>query len=256
MKIDLWTLSLQAINVLILLWLLRHFLFKPIQQVLTQRQDNAARLSAQTQAALAAAEQERKQLAAERAGLAQTREQTLAEARVSAQHERQALLDAAAAAAAQLTAASRKALAGERAEAAQTLQQDLAGLAVDIARQLLQRLPRADVEQAFIDGACAQLAALTPEQRASLGADGDSALEAEIISDTALDAAAQQHCRERLQTLLGRAVTARFLVDPSLLAGIELRFRHHLIRNSWAADLERIRATLNQSQAAATASPP
>ena len=46
MKIDWWTLGLQAVNVLILVWLLSRFLFKPVAAIIAERQQAATRLEA------------------------------------------------------------------------------------------------------------------------------------------------------------------------------------------------------------------
>ena len=37
MRIDLWTLGLQAINALVLIWLLARFLFRPIAAIIAER---------------------------------------------------------------------------------------------------------------------------------------------------------------------------------------------------------------------------
>ena len=45
MKIDWWTLGLQTINVLVLLWVLQRFLLKPVQAMIAQRQKLTQQLS-------------------------------------------------------------------------------------------------------------------------------------------------------------------------------------------------------------------
>ena len=37
MQIDWWTLALQTINFLVLVWLLTHFLYRPVRQVIAER---------------------------------------------------------------------------------------------------------------------------------------------------------------------------------------------------------------------------
>ncbi|MEZ5703229.1 MAG: hypothetical protein R3E42_16625 [Burkholderiaceae bacterium] len=71
MHIDGWTLLLQAINLAVLLVLLRWLLYKPLMAVIDQRQQRVNE-------ALAAAQREREQAEQERQALATQRAQTSA----------------------------------------------------------------------------------------------------------------------------------------------------------------------------------
>ena len=60
MRIDWWTLGFQTVNVLVLVWLLSRFLFKPVAQIIADRQQQAAALmrdatNARASASIAAA---------------------------------------------------------------------------------------------------------------------------------------------------------------------------------------------------------
>jgi F-type H+-transporting ATPase subunit b len=46
MRIDWWTLALQTFNVLVLVWILSRFLFRPVASMIEQRQAAAAKLLA------------------------------------------------------------------------------------------------------------------------------------------------------------------------------------------------------------------
>lgn len=59
MQIDWWTLGLQTVNALVLIWLLAHFLFRPVVDAIATRQKAAGQLLADAQAAKTAAENER-----------------------------------------------------------------------------------------------------------------------------------------------------------------------------------------------------
>ena len=93
MKIEWWTLALQTINVVILLWILQRFLFKPVQAVIAQRQQQAQKLTNEANAARLSAEQERATLANERSMLATERERALSSAQAEAQQAGAALLE-------------------------------------------------------------------------------------------------------------------------------------------------------------------
>jgi hypothetical protein len=81
MKIDWWTLGLQTLNALVLIWLLSRFLFQPVANIFAARQKAAEQVLSDAQAARTAAEGERAKAAAETARLAEHRNESAASAR-------------------------------------------------------------------------------------------------------------------------------------------------------------------------------
>src|SRR6266446_7877022 len=84
MQIDWWTLGLQAVNALVLIWLLAHFLFRPVVDAIAARQKAVGQLLADAKAAKAAAESECDKAAAETARLAEQRSEALKAAEAEA----------------------------------------------------------------------------------------------------------------------------------------------------------------------------
>ena len=107
MKIDWWTLALQAVNALVLIWLLAHFLFRPVVKAIAARQKAAGQLLTDAKAAKAAAESERDKAAAETAGLTEHRSEALKAAEAEAATAKSALLAEAGAEADKLRAAAK-----------------------------------------------------------------------------------------------------------------------------------------------------
>ncbi|MGB7973009.1 MAG: ATPase, partial [Roseiarcus sp.] len=70
MTIDWWTLSFQAINVLILIWLLAHFFWRPVAAMISERRDAAQKTFADVEAKRAEAAAALADIARTRAGLA------------------------------------------------------------------------------------------------------------------------------------------------------------------------------------------
>ena len=77
MQIDWSTLGLQAVNAVVLVWLLAHFLFRPVVGAIAARQKAAGQLLADAKAAKAAAQSEQDKALAEAAGLAAHRSDAL-----------------------------------------------------------------------------------------------------------------------------------------------------------------------------------
>ena len=247
MKIDWWTLALQAVNAAVLIWLLAHFLFRPVADIIAARQKAAQQLLADASAAKAAAQSERDTAKAENEKLAEHRNEALKAVEAEAATEKAALLAAAQAEADKLRAAAEAEIANERrAEAAAAV--DRAGrLAVDIARKLLDRVPSELRITAFINGLAAGLAELPDGARASLGANGTPI---RITAARALTAPEAEACRTALVKILGRPVPVEFGTDPNLIAGLELETRYASVRNSFRADLTRLQSELTHHDAA------
>ena len=55
-----------------------------------------------------------------------------------------------------------------------------------------------------------------------------------------------EQTRGALKEALGSEVQFEFCIDPALIAGIELHGRSTIMRNSWRADLDRIREELDR----------
>ena len=174
MQIDWWTLALQAINALVLIWLLAHFLFRPVVDAITARQKAAGQLLADAKAAKAAAESERDKAAAETAHLAEHRSEALKAAEAEAATAKAALLAAGASRGRQASRAAKAEIEAARRTEALAAEDRAGRLAVDIAGKLLDRLPQEARVAAFIDGIATGLAKLPEGTRASLGADGTS----------------------------------------------------------------------------------
>lgn len=239
MKFDWWTFLLQTINVAVLIWILQRFLFKPIQTLIMQRQQA---IQQSTDAAIAAkqqAEQERTELTLERSKLAHTQADVLASVQTEAQQARATLLAQAQQEAQQLIAAAQMDIKKSVDEAGLNLCNQAQQLACEITRHLLTRLPSAYLNQYFIEEACQQIAEShfihnisKPHTHAEATID--------VISADTLAEEEQTLLQTKLNALLGYSVTLKFSVDVTLIAGIELHGRYLLIRNHWAADLEKI----------------
>ena len=241
MQIDWWTLGLQAVNALVLIWLLARFLYRPVVDAIAARQQAAGKLLADAQAAKAAAENEREQAAAEAARLAARRSEALKAAEAEAATAKSALLAAAQADADKLRAAAKAEIEAERRTEAQAAEDRAGRLAVDIAGKLLDRLPREARVAAFIDGIATGLAQLPEGTRASLGADGTSV---RLTAARAVTPQEVEACRKALVGVLGHPVLLEVAVEPELIAGLELEAPHAVVRNSFRADLIRLRSEL------------
>lgn len=236
MQIDFWTLLWQAINLLVLLVILRWLLFKPLQKVIAERQKRVQEQSDKAQVALAAAQMQQAELGNSRTELEASRLAILQQARDQARKllqtaQAQAQQDAEAA---QL--AMRERLQEERLQAEQGLFDHAAAVATELATYLLQQVSSSQPDQPFIEALFDALDASTAEERLGWQAP-DAPKTVTLASAHALSEAQHVQLTQRLQSVLGSDSAVGFCVDASLLAGAELRFAHGVLARHWAAQL-------------------
>jgi F-type H+-transporting ATPase subunit b len=241
MTFDLWTLGFQAVNVLVLIWLLHRFFWKPVAAMIAARQAAAATLLEEAEARKAEAETALAEIADTRAGLAAERDAMLATARKDAKIAGDSLLAEARSEVDTLHDTAKAA----RVRAAETLKSNAVdaaqGLALTIAGQLAARLDGPATDAAFLGWLVEGLAALPDGAQTAL-ADA----ELEIVSATDQDSTAQDRIAKAISNVLGAPSSLTFRTDPALIAGHELHAPHFSLRNSWRADLARIAAALGE----------
>jgi len=236
MRIDWWTLALQAVNFLVLLWLLKRFLYGPVTEIVRRRQAAAQKLLDDAARVRRDAESERADIAKTRQELTRECDKLLAAARADAQSAKKAILAHAGEEAEKLQRAARDELARASATRRRADATHAEELAVAIAGKLLSRLKPGGEMDAFLDGFCAELTALPSSAKAALK--DDAAIE--IATAGPLPPAARKRIEDALHTALGMVPPLHFHTDPAVIGGIELTAENIVLRNSWREDLNRI----------------
>jgi F-type H+-transporting ATPase subunit b len=234
MTIDWWTLGFQTVNVVVLIWLLQRFFWRPLAAVIAQRQVSAKAVMAEVQAQRDVAASALAGVEKTRAGFDTERDGVLAAAHAQADKASAASLDAAKQAAAALEAAAKASIAKEQAAAEQTWRDRASLLAVDMARHLAARLDGAVVRATFLDWLVKAIRALPEATRQAALAKGAVL---DVISATPLDPADLEHMREVIGKAFAGHPQIDFKTDPALIAGLELHSQHLTVSNSWQADL-------------------
>jgi F-type H+-transporting ATPase subunit b len=242
MRIDWWTLALQTINALVLVWLLSRLLFRPVADMIAARKATVARMLDEAEAAKAAARARVDEAERAKADIAAGRAAAMTAAVADAQKQKEALLDAARKEADSLRAEARADMARELEGARDAQMARASALATDIARRLVERLPVAARVAGFIDGLAEAARALPPEAKTGFDHNGG----ARLTAPRALTAEEAAHCRAALAEAFGRPVDFAVEVDPAILAGLELENAHAAVRNSLREDLARIAVAMER----------
>lgn len=237
MTLDWWGLGLQAINVLILVWLLSRVFWRPVAGAITRRQEAAQAILDEGKTAQAKADAALAEVVETRAGIAAERDAILAEAKATADTVAKAARKDAQTKADSLIAAARTAIDRDRNAARKENGTRAAELSVEIAARLLGRFNTPAVQATFLAQLVEAIADMSASDRAALIASAD---DIEIITATAPEDAERVEIEQAVKDALGGTPNFRHVTDPDLIAGLELRSAHFVLHNSWRADLENI----------------
>ncbi len=258
MPIDWLTVAAQAINFIVLVLLLRHFLYRPIVRAMDRRQERVAdRLHAAEQER-EAAEDERRRLAEERAELEDRRDEVLREARAQAEDDRRRTLREAREEARRRERSWARELERRGEQVARDVVETMGAHVAEAMRRGFDELAGADLRAAATDRFLERLAALEGEERERLA-------EAMRGADVEVRVAAEPSDEEReelvaaLEGLGAEAGRISFRDDAGLIAGVEARAGGRRVAWSlrrYVDELERAMHGVMDEAARATDPPP
>jgi F-type H+-transporting ATPase subunit b len=239
--IDWWTLGLQTVNVVILIWLLQRFFWKPVAGMIADRRVLAQKVLVEARAARDKAKSDLVDIDKTRAGFAAERDKILAEARGDSERAGAAKLAEAAQQVAALVAGAKVSAAEDAGAARLAWASRSSDLAVDIAKRLAARLDGPAVHRVFLDWALKAIRALPASTREAATS---APLGLETTSATPLDPTEQEQATKLIGEAFGAPILVAFKTDAELIAGLEIRTDHLVVSNSWRADLAQILAGL------------
>ncbi len=245
MEIDWWTLVLQTINFLIVVWLLSRFLYRPVRRIIEEREAADRRAaedaSAKAEAAVAARQDYEKKLAA----LDEGDRQRDAAFHTRLEKERASILSDAQVKAEQQLSEARELVKQESADALKGLRKDIVELAAGLARKALSDMPA--TAEAEIAHVARYFDDLPESERRELRKDleGDGA-EVTLVSAADLPEPVCKMWRDMLGERFGKPLHLAFRSDPSLLGGLKVRFPHAVLDFSVAGRLDRAAAAVGE----------
>ncbi|WP_019953285.1 ATP synthase F0 subunit B [Yoonia vestfoldensis] len=237
MTLDWWGLGLQAINVLILVWLLSRVFWRPVAGAISGRQKAALAMLDDAKAAQAKADAALAEVEEAKAGIAADRETVLADAKATAEKDAKTAMAAAQAKTDALVAAARADIDRNRETARKDTAKKAVGLSVEIAAKLLGRFNTPGVQAAFRTNLIVAIVGMSASDRATLTT---VAVDIDIVTATDPETAERTEIERTINEALGGTPCLRFVTDPDLIAGLELRSAHFVLHNSWRADLQTI----------------
>jgi F-type H+-transporting ATPase subunit b len=222
MLIDWFTVGAQMLNFLVLVWLLKRFLYRPILDAIDAREKRIAAELAGATAAKAEAETERVEFQRKSAALEEQREAILGRAADQAKAERESLLTQAH----QDAEAVRLKLEGALQTEQLSLSQEITSMAQEevfaIARRALEDLAVASLEERMGAVFMSRLREMDVHTKASLAAALETSSESVVRSAFDIPASQRATIQDMLSEAFGTKVRLRFETSPDTVCGIEL----------------------------------
>ena len=223
MLIDWFTVGAQVLNFVVLVWLLKRFLYHPVLDAIDAREARIAKQIADAAATDAAAQTLRDSFQHKSAAFDQERAALLQKAEQAAALEHTRLVDAARQDAADL----REKQGGLLRDEATRLHKDLAtrtqSEVFDIARQTLTDLADASLDVRITAVFIGRLQALDGQAHADMASALQTAASHAVLrSAFALPAAQQEVIQAAVSKRFGEGIQLEFVTAPALVSGIEL----------------------------------
>ena len=243
------TFGLQAVNFLVLVWLLKRFLLKPVGAIVARRRQEISSAQAAADAARQSAEKARKDFESRQSQIEAQRQIVLDQGRAQLADERSKMIEEARAEIAKLKSATLKHVDEERDSAAHEVFDSAVKIAMRLAQRLLQQFAAPRLEELFLYRVLDHLDHLAPAERAALlgqfGHDGGQLI---VATAYPLGPESESKWRVALSERLGGRSQIAFTTDTGLIAGAELKFPHAILRFSWRDAIADVQRELNQHE--------
>jgi F-type H+-transporting ATPase subunit b len=223
MLVDWFTVAAQVVNFVILVWLLKHFLYQPILHAIDAREQRIALSLADAAAKEAEARTERDAFRSKNEAFDQQRAARLSQAIDEAKAERQRLLDEARQAAEVLRAKRQDALQREQQSLNDEIARRTRAEVFAIARKTLSDLAGASLEARMSEVFSRRLRKLNDDAKEDL-AEALNTASAPALVRSAFELPAEQRAaiRTALNETLAADIQVRFDTAPDVISGIEL----------------------------------
>jgi F-type H+-transporting ATPase subunit b len=223
MLIDWFTVGAQALNFIILVWLLKRFLYKPILNAVDAREKRIAAELADADAKKTEAQREGDEFQRKSKEFDQQRAALLTKATDEAKAERERLLDDARKAADALSAKRQEALRADAHNLNRDIRRRTQQEVFAIARKALTDLAATSLEERMCEAFTRRLRAIDGKAKESLGEALKTASEPALLrSAVDLPAAQRAAIQKALNETFSADVHVRFETAPDLVSGVEL----------------------------------
>ncbi|MEZ5854377.1 MAG: F0F1 ATP synthase subunit B [Hyphomicrobiaceae bacterium] len=249
MQISWWTLAIQGLNFLVLVWLLKRFLYRPVQEVVEKRRN----LEREAKAAASKTRQEADALKShyEQAfsQIDEERKQLLEDAHHAIEAERRKIIEEAGKAASASVETARREIERDKEAGLEALRKDVVELATTLAGKLLADIAPSIPSDAILASLEAGVKQMAPAERRRLDTEiAANGAGLDVVTACSLTPEDQIVWKARIEALLEHPLEMAFTHEPDLIGGAELRLPHTVVRASWSDQLKRAGEALKRGE--------
>lgn len=219
MQIDWLTVIAQIVNFLILVWLLKRFLYLPIIRAMDQREQRISERLQDAELREQAAVDTKQDYQSRIEALERDRDAEMEKAKKTAEAERRELLDLARSEVTEKRIHWQRQVAEEKQHFLRGLKHQAAASIQTIARRALTDLADAELEEQIIQSFIQRLKTLDRESRHAMAAAAGSG---QITTSFELDSSIRGRLTRALHEHIGQDIEVVYSESPDLLCGIEL----------------------------------
>jgi F-type H+-transporting ATPase subunit b len=252
MQIDWVTVGAQVVNFLVLVFLLQHFLYRPVLEAMARREKRIAERLNEAAEREQTAQRKADDYEQRVAGIDKRRDALVAEAEEQAAAQRRDLLDRARAEVEQAEARWRQDLRREQHEFLGEVRREIAAAAQSVARKALADLADAELEKRMLDKLLGAIEQLDDRARTALASAKHGIT---VRTAFALDSAQRGQTTRALHERLGPDTPVHYAQDEALLCGITLEGGDHRLGWCLADYLEGLEERLSNRLAALDTAP-
>ena len=247
MLIDWFTVGAQALNFLILVWLMKHFLYKPILHAIDEREKRVAAELANADKKKAEAQKESDEFKHKNEEFDQQRAALLSKATDEAKAERQRLFDEARNAADAFSVKRQETLRNEAHNLHQAISRRAQQEVFAIARKALKDLATTSLEERVVEVFTLRLREMDDQTKAGL-AEAIKKTSDSVLVRSAFDLLAEQRAtiQKALNETFSAEIRIRFETVPDLISGIELTTNGQKVAWSIAEYLKSLEKGVNE----------
>lgn len=247
MLLDWFTIIAQLVNFLILVWLLKRFLYQPILNAIDAREKRIATELAEADAKKTEAQQERNEFQRKNEELNRQRDTMLNQAREEANAERMRILESTRQEADYLAARRQEALRGEQQHLSEALSRRTREEVFAIAGKALADLADATLEERMTGVFLQRLHGLGETELAELKSAFKSSDKPLLVrSAYPLPPAQSSAIEAAVRKILGKECEFQFETAPNLIGGIELSMSGYKVAWSIAAYLDSLEKRIGE----------
>lgn len=246
MLIDWFTVAAQIINFLVLMWLLRHFLYHPVLNAIDAREKRISDQLALARKTESTATEQRLEFEDKNKNFEQQHDILLEKVRAEAQATRQQLLADARTETANMRTQWQEALLKEQHSLSEGIATRVRQEVLAISRKLLTELSDCSLEAQIVGMFIQRLQSLDDAERAELCTQEDAACPIIIRSAFELPEEQQTSLTQVVHASLSIDNTVQFEIEPELIAGIELISSGHKIAWNIADYLSALEASISR----------